>query len=78
MLRDTIMTKDVFVIPAHPWPFQNIVADRTMKIFVDMALKPVIIVAIFLFCRARSHSLQLAKYCSHLSIIVLDTNDLSL
>jgi hypothetical protein len=44
MLNDTGKTKDVFIISAHPWFFKNIVADGTMKIFVDIFLKSTVVV----------------------------------
>ena len=61
MLTDTGKTKDVFIISTHPWFFKNVVADRTMKIFVDIFLKSRIIVAIFLFFLATSHSVTTHK-----------------
>jgi hypothetical protein len=56
MLSDAGKTKDVIIIPTRPWFFKNIVADRTMKIFVDIFLKSTVFVAIFFFGRAASHA----------------------
>jgi hypothetical protein len=71
MFTDAGKTIDVAIISTHPWFFKNIVADRAMKIFVDIFLKPAIFVAIFLFRRATSHYLQLTKPCSA-SIVEID------
>jgi hypothetical protein len=64
MFTDAGKTKNVFIISTHPWFFKNIVADRAMKIFVDIFLKPAIFVAIFLFRLGTSHYLRLTKLCS--------------
>jgi hypothetical protein len=77
MFTDAGKTIDVAIISTHPWFFKNIVADRAMKIFVDIFLKPAMFVAIFLFRRATSHYLQLTKLRSAFHCGNRYTNDIS-
>jgi hypothetical protein len=72
MLSDAGKTKDVIIIPTRPWFFKNIVADRTMKIFVDIFLKSTVLVAIFLFGRAASHASSLIETLRHFLVKVFD------
>ena len=64
MFSDTIKAKEMFVISAHSWFLKNVVADRTVQIFVDIFLKSTVFVAIFHNCRTKSHSLPLIEHYS--------------
>ena len=46
MFADTGEAKDVFIISTRPWFFENVVANRTMEILVDIFLKSVVFVGI--------------------------------
>jgi hypothetical protein len=57
MLRDAGNTKDVFVISAHPRFLENIIANRAMKIFVDIVFEAAAFVTVRFFYRGTSHLL---------------------
>jgi phosphoribosylpyrophosphate synthetase len=57
MLRDAGKAKDVFVICTHPRFLENIIADRAMKIFVDIIFEAVAFVTVRFFYRGTSHHL---------------------